>query len=304
MIARSEEAGEPLTASPKLSKPVTASSALQTATARLTAAGIERARRDARLLLSTILPGGAAALLREPEQILSRSELNQFQIAIGRRAKREPVSRVVGVREFWSLPFKISPDTLDPRPDSETLIEGILEWVQDRSRPLRILDLGTGTGCLLLALLSELPAARGLGVDISDEALAVARDNAGNLELAGRADFARHDWTMGLTGAWDIVLSNPPYIAEDEVALLEPEVSDYDPPGALIAGVDGLRDYRILIPGATDLLNASGLLALEVGRGQADSVEEMLLAAGLHSPWRKRDLSGVERCCFAVKVKK
>ncbi|TQV73223.1 peptide chain release factor N(5)-glutamine methyltransferase [Denitrobaculum tricleocarpae] len=304
MISRTEEAGEPLTASWDLSKHVTAASALRVATARLTAAGIEGARRDARLLLSTILPGGASALLREPEQVLSGSELSRFQAAIGRRAKREPVSRVVGVREFWSLPFRVSPDTLDPRPDSETLIEGILEWVQDTSKPLRILDLGTGTGCLLLALLSELPAACGLGVDISEEALAVARDNAGNLELSGRADFACHDWTKGLTGAWDIVLSNPPYITEGEAALLEPEVSDYDPPAALIAGVDGLRDYRILIPGAADLLPAHGLLALEVGRGQANSVEEMLLAAGLNSPWRKRDLSGVERCCFAVKVKK
>lgn len=283
---------------------VTASSALQEATARLTAAGIEGARRDARLLLKTILPGGASALLRDPEQILDQSELQKFETAISRRERREPVSRVIGVREFWSLPFNITPDTLDPRPDSETLIEGILDWVDDRSRPLRVLDLGTGTGCLLLALLSELPAASGLGVDASENALAVARENAGNLELASRAEFDCHDWTSGLTGSWDIILSNPPYISESEAAQLEPEVADYDPPQALVAGVDGLRDYRILIPGAAELLKPSGLLALEVGRGQAEAVDSILLASGLGSHWRKRDLSGVERCCFAVKLKK
>lgn len=283
---------------------VTASSALRAATERLTAVGIEGARRDARLLLTTILPGGASALLRDPDQILDQSLLQKFETAVSRRERREPVSRVIGVREFWSLPFKITPDTLDPRPDSETLIEGILEWVEDRSRPLRILDLGTGTGCLLLALLSELPAAGGLGVDASENALAVARENAGNLQLSSRAEFACHDWTSGLTGSWDIILSNPPYISESDAGQLDPEVADYDPPQALVAGVDGLRDYRILIPGAAGLLKPSGLLALEVGRGQAEAVDSILLASGLASPWRKRDLSGVERCCFAVKLKK
>lgn len=283
---------------------ITVSKALETATRRFAAAQIEGARRDARLLLSNVLPGGTAALLRDPERPLSQDELSRFEAAVRRREKREPVSRVIGLREFWSLSFKITPDTLDPRPDSETLIEGILERVENKSSPLRILDLGTGTGCLLLALLSELPAARGLGVDVSERALEVARENAQNLGLGRRADFEAHDWTDGVTGRWDIVLSNPPYIAEGEAAHLAPEVADYDPGQALIAGVDGLRDYRILIPGSVELLNDSGLLALEVGRGQADAVEAMLLESGLHSPWRKSDLAGVERCCFAVKVKK
>lgn len=291
-------------ASSTSSQCVTASSALRTATERLSAAGIEGARRDARLLLTRILPGGASALLLEPDQILSQSAVQKFETAISRRERHEPVSRVTGTREFWSLPFKITPDTLDPRPDSETLIEGILDWVEDRSRPLRVLDLGTGTGCLLLALLSELPAARGLGVDVSENALAVARDNAESLKFSSRAAFSCHDWTAGLTGPWDIILSNPPYISEGEAAHLEPEVANYDPPQALVAGVDGLRDYRILIPGAGELLSPSGLLALEVGRGQAEAVDSILLACGLGSLWRKRDLSGVERCCFAVKVKK
>ncbi len=285
-------------------QPVTASSALRLATERLAAAGIEGARRDARLLLSTILPGGASGLLREPDQILTPSDFQKFETAISRRERREPVSRVTGVREFWSLTFKITPDTLDPRPDSETLIEGVLDWVEDRARPLKILDLGTGTGCLLLALLSELPAASGLGVDSSENALQVARENAESLGLSSRAGFARHDWTAGVAGPWDIIVSNPPYISESDAEALEPEVANYDPRQALVAGEDGLRDYRILIPGAAELLGPSGLLALEVGRGQAGAVESMMLASGLGSSWRKCDLSGIERGCFAVKVKK
>ena len=285
-------------------EPVTAASALQAATHRLSAAGIEGARRDARLLLAEMLPGGASALLRDPEQILDRKLVQDFEAAVSRREQREPVSRVLGVREFWSLPFKITPDTLDPRPDSETLIEGILEWVEDKDGPLRILDLGTGTGCLLLALLSELPEARGLGVDISENALAVARENADRLELSGRADFVCRNWTTGLTGEWDVILSNPPYIRESDLAQLAPEVAQYDPVGALVSGVDGLRDYRILIPGAAELLKPSGLLGLEVGEGQARDVEALLLASGLQRPWRKRDLSGIERSCFCRQGKK
>ncbi len=286
------------------SQPVTASSALRIATERLAVARIEGARRDARLLLSAILPGGGSALLREPDQILSPSDFQKFETAIGRRERREPVSRVIGVREFWSLPFKITPDTLDPRPDSETLIEGILDWVDDRARPLKILDLGTGTGCLLLALLSELPAASGLGVDASENALLVARENAESLGFSSRVEFARHNWTAGVAGPWDIIVSNPPYISESDAEALEPEVANYDPRQALVAGEDGLRDYRILIPGAAELLGPSGLLALEVGRGQSGAVDSMMLASGLGSSWRKCDLSGIERGCFAVKVKK
>ncbi|WP_282604178.1 peptide chain release factor N(5)-glutamine methyltransferase [Pelagibius sp. Alg239-R121] len=283
---------------------ITAAEALNLASQRLKTAGIEGPRRDTRLLLAAILPGGASALLREPDKALTQSEQQAFEAVVCRREKREPVSRIFGEREFWSLTFKITPDTLDPRADSETLIEGILAWAEDKAQPLRILDLGAGTGCLLLALLSELPNARGLGVDMSRQALAVAEENARNLGLGSRADFACHDWTSGLIGTWDIILSNPPYIAESEIADLAPEVADYDPLQALTGGPDGLRDYRILIPEAAVLLKDSGLLALEVGVGQAEAVEAMLLDAGLGLPWRRCDLSGVERCCFAVKAKK
>lgn len=281
-----------------------AESALRTATARLTAAGVASARRDARLLLAAIVPGGASALLRDPQRILPLEEAARFESALARREKREPVSRIHGEREFWSLCFKVTPDTLDPRPDSETLIEGILEWAEDRTAPLRILDLGTGTGCLLLALLSELPNAVGCGVDSSDPALTVARENAESLGLSSRAEFQQGNWTAGLTSGWDVILSNPPYVADSEIGRLEPEVACYDPVTALAAGPDGLDDYRILIPGAARLLSPGGLMGLEVGRGQSEAVEAMMLAEKLVTSWRRCDLSGVERCCFAVKAKK
>lgn len=301
MIAAPET---PLAPAAKGISSVSLAAALADAAERLMAAGVDGARRDARLLLGAVVPGGASTLLRDPQRLLLQSEAQRFEAMLLRREKREPVSRIIGEREFWSLTFRITPDTLDPRPDSETLIEGILEWVGDRTRPLRVLDLGTGTGCLLLALLSELPNAMGRGIDISPEALAVARENAGSLGLACRADFACGDWTEGLDGKWDIILSNPPYIVETHVSDLAPEVSDYDPFQALAGGSDGLRDYRVLIPGAVGLMSPEALLALEVGAGQAAAVEAMMQANGLGFFWRRCDLSGVERCCFAVKAKK
>lgn len=300
MITRAD----PLPTGPARDDGLRVEGALRAATTRLSAAGIEAARRDARLLLSAIVPGGAPALLRDPDRLLSASEAKKFEAAVLRREKREPVSRILGEREFWSLKFEITPDTLDPRPDSETLVEAILDWVEDRTAALRILDLGTGSGCLLLALLSELPNALGTGVDMAEPALAVARRNAANLGLSGRSSFVQNNWTAGLAPGWDIILSNPPYVSESEIAGLEPEVTDYDPLTALAAGPDGLDDYRILIPGAAALLRPGGLLALEVGAGQSQAVEDMILAQGLVTPWRRCDLSGVERCCFAVKAKK
>ncbi len=291
-------------AEPSSQADLTVSALLHLATARLTAAGVESARRDARLLMAAVIPGGASALLRDPDRVLSLEEFTDFEAFLSRREQREPVSRILGRREFWSLNFKVTPDTLDPRPDSETLVEGVLAWIEDRSAPLRLLDLGTGSGCLLLALLSELPGAQGCGIDSSEAALSVARENAELLGLSARASFVRGDWTSGLTPGWDVILSNPPYIAESEVALLAPEVACYDPVTALTAGTDGLADYRILIPGAAALLQPGGLLALEVGTGQSGPVEAMMLAQGLALPWRRCDLSGVERGCFAVKAKK
>ncbi len=279
--------------------PASVARMLELAAARLRAAGVEGPRRDARLLLGAALGAGPELAIAHPERCLDGSERARFERLIARRAAREPVSRILGRRGFWSLEFKITPDTLDPRPDSETLVEAVLAQIDDRAAPLSILDLGTGSGCLLLALLAELPAARGLGVDISAAALEVARENARFLGLSVRARFERRDWAMGLGGFWQAIVSNPPYIKESEIEGLAPEVAHYDPNLALTAGLDGLDAYRALLPQAARLLERGGILALEVGEGQQEAVEALLVATGLTPLCRNRDLAGIERCLVA-----
>jgi release factor glutamine methyltransferase len=282
----------------------TLAAAVAGAAARLAAAGIEDPRRDARLLACRLLGGGPELLLAHPERPLSAAEAARIEAAVARRAAREPVSRILGEREFWSLPFGLNAATLDPRPDSETLVAAVLAELPDRRARLSLLDLGTGSGCLLLALLSELPAASGCGIDSSAAAVEQAGANAARLGLAARATFLRHSWTEGLelAGApWDVVVGNPPYIASGEIAALAPEVARYDPPAALDGGADGLAAYRALIPAACRTLRPGGLIALEVGEGQAQAVEALLAAAGLASLRRARDLAGVERCLLAAK---
>ena len=274
---------------------------LETAVARLRQSGVDDARRDARLLLAAALGDRPELVIGYPEMELGEPEAEAFAAMVARRAAREPVSRILGRREFWSLPFRISPATLDPRPDSETLVEAVLARIPDRTAALRVLDLGTGTGCLLLALLSELPRAEGLGTDISPEAVAVARANAADLGLADRARFGVADWGSGLTGSWQAIVSNPPYIMDREIAGLAPEVARYEPRTALSGGPDGLSSYRRIVPQAAGLLAAGGLLALEIGRGQGALVESILAAAGLKRLERAMDLAGIERCVLATR---
>lgn len=273
---------------------------------RLEAAGVEAGRRDARLLACRLLGGGPELLLAQGERELTPEETALIEAAIARRAAREPVSRILGEREFWSLSFGLNAATLDPRADSETLVEAVLAEIGDRRTPLRILDLGTGSGCLLLALLSELPQASGCGIDISAAAVAQAAANADRLGLSGRACFLAHSWGEGLTldgnpnvRHWDLIVSNPPYIASGEVAGLAREVAGFDPPAALDGGADGLEAYRALIPAAAAVLRLGGLLALEIGCGQAAAVEGLLQAAGLAPLRRAADLAGVDRCLLA-----
>ncbi len=277
----------------------TVEQALAAGGARLRDAGVEAPRRDALLLLAAMLAVAPDTLRMRPERPLDAAERSAFETVLARRAGREPVSRIVGVREFWSLPFKITRDTLDPRADSETLIDAVLARIGDRNAPLDILDLGTGSGCLLLALLSELPAARGLGVDISEAALQVARENAAALDLSGRANFLRASWGAALGGAWQVIVSNPPYILSGELPDLAPEVQDFDPPVALAGGPDGLDAYRALAPEIARLMAPGGLAALEIGTTQIDSVEMLLRAAGLQDVGRERDLAGNWRCLLA-----
>src|SRR5438876_4547157 len=215
--------------------------ALAAATAQLSAEGISQARREARLLIAAALDWDAARVIAFPDVELQAEVSRRLQDMIARRSAREPVSRILGYREFWSLRFDLSPDTLDPRPDSETLIEATLAALDDRERAYRVIDFGTGSGCLLLSLLSELPNAVGTGVDLSEGALDTARRNAATLGLAGRARFVCANWGEGLSGDCDVILANPPYIASVELGRLMPEVARYEPRLALDGGIGGPR---------------------------------------------------------------
>ena len=289
-----------------LTAPATVARTLTAAAVRLKEAGVEDPRRDARLLIAAAIEAGPERLIAEPERVLEDGEAARIEASIARRAAREPVSRILGRRGFWSLEFEITPDTLDPRPDSETLVAAVLARIEAQGlvgAPLTVLDLGTGSGCLLLALLSELPAATGLGLDISAAALEVARRNARKLGLSERARFVVGDWGAGLGGSWQLIVSNPPYITDGEIGDLAPEVARYDPRLALTAGSDGLDAYRKLLPRAASLLGRGGMLALEVGRGQQDAVTALLAASGLTPRGRYRDLGGIERCLLASRGK-
>lgn len=277
----------------------TVGQALDTAARSLRAAGVDGARRDARLLLAAALGLDPAAILARPERTLTPAERDRAAGLIARRGRGEPVSRILARREFWSLELAVCPDTLDPRPDSETLVDAVLTRLTDRGAALNVLDLGTGTGCLLLALLSELPAARGLGTDISPRALATARGNARRLGFASRTAFVADSWGRGLSGRWQVIVSNPPYIKDQDIPALAAEVAGFDPPSALAGGPDGLTAYRDLIPQAARLLAPDGWLALEIGRNQQDAVEDLLTRQGLRPEARIRDLAGIERCLLA-----
>lgn len=276
---------------------------LDGATARLHAAGVPGARRDARLLLAHVLGVGVEAILARPERPVTLSQSAAFDALRARRAAREPLSRILGEREFWGLSLRLSAATLDPRPDSETLVEAVLDGLPSRGDAGAVLDLGTGSGCLLLALLSALPKASGLGIDLDPAAVRTARDNARRLGLAGRARFAVGDWGETLAGGWKVIVSNPPYIREDAIDSLAPEVALYEPRRALDGGSDGLSAYRSLVPQLPRLLAPDGLAVLEVGAGQAAAVEALLAAAGLVSKGRRRDLAGLDRCVIATNAR-
>jgi release factor glutamine methyltransferase len=273
--------------------------AVADAAAKLAEAGITNARHEARLLVIEATGFAPATLIAEPRRSVAGEEASRLATLVARRAAREPLSRVIGWREFWSLRFALTADTLDPRPDSESLVAATLETadcIGGRDRAFAILDLGTGSGCLLLALLSELPRATGLGIDISGGALATAKANARSLGLAGRAEFARSDWGQGLARQFDFILCNPPYIPAGDVAGLEPEVARFEPPLALAGGPDGLAAYRRLAVVMPPLFASTGRAFVEVGAGQADAVDSILAEGGLMPLGRRCDLAGRPRC--------
>jgi len=269
--------------------------ALALATRRLAEAGVDSARLDARLLLTSVAGLSASAVLLDPGRTLAADAEAAFAALVDRRCRREPVSRILGKREFWSLDFAISLATLDPRPDSETVVEAVL--AQFPATPgRRVLDFGSGSGCLLLAVLSERPEWSGVGIDIAEDAVAISRANARTLGLDSRTRFVIGNWDKGLSGPFDVILSNPPYIASFEIPDLAPEVVKFEPRQALDGGEDGLDAYRALAPGIQRLLAPEGRAVLELGRGQADAVAGIMAGVGLAEIERRRDLRGVERC--------
>jgi release factor glutamine methyltransferase len=269
--------------------------ALKEAVALMKAAGLDTPVLDARLIVQHALGISWDTLYLKDDQPLNVAERVLLELDLGRRARHEPVSRIVGRRHFWTLELAVSPDTLDPRADTESLIEAVVTAIPERTRPLRILDLGTGTGAILLALLAEYPNAVGLGVDQSPGAIGVAQTNAESHKFSARASFAVGNWAESLSGLYDLILSNPPYIASGDLLGLPPEVREHDPVLALDGGVDGLDAYRALIPAIPRLLAPDGLAVLEVGIGQADSVCAIGVASGLNLVGRRSDLGGVER---------
>jgi release factor glutamine methyltransferase len=260
--------------------------------------GVEAPEPDARIIVGHVLGLDHAALAAQSGRLLATEEANAIAALAARRLTREPVARIVGCKEFWGLPFKLNDETLLPRPETETVVEAALAAVATdhrKPRPPRIADLGTGSGALLLALLSELPNASGIGTDISLAALGCARDNAAALGLCARASFVACDYGAAVKGPVDLLVSNPPYVARPDIAGLQPEVRDFDPRRALDGGPDGLDGYRSIASQARRLLAPEGLLVLELGWGQSAPVASIFAATGLAPTAWRHDLAGIVR---------
>ena len=269
-------------------------SALRQAARTLESAGVEAPLREARLLLLAALAIDAAALLRDPDAPLSPREAARFSAFLARRRAREPFARIVGRREFHGLDFDLVPATLVPRPDTETLVEAVRDEAVRRGldhRPARIVDLGVGSGAILAALLNLLPLASGLGIDASPQACAAAARNL-DRHAPGRAETRLGDWLSGIAERFDVIVSNPPYIASADIAALDPEVAGGEPALALDGGADGLCCYRSIAAGAGACLAPGGFLGVEIGAGQAADVGAIFGAAGFRRLAARADLGG------------
>lgn len=273
-----------------------AQDALRRAIPLLQGADVEDAARDARVLLAHALGIGHDRLTLKLQDDMSQAQEAVYDQALAARMARQPVAQITGRRLFWGLSFRVTRDTLDPRPETETLVAEALK------QPfLKVLDLGTGTGCILLSCLKGMPLARGLGTDISDAALQVAVGNTRDLGLQTQARFRKSDWFSDVAGSYDLIVSNPPYIAADEMPDLSPEVRDWEPHLALTPGGDGLDAYRIIVRGAGSRLMPGGRLLLEIGPKQGQAVVQLCQAAGLSDVRILADMDGRDRVVVAVK---
>ncbi|WP_314958164.1 peptide chain release factor N(5)-glutamine methyltransferase [Bradyrhizobium cosmicum] len=280
-------------------------SARRTLAAQLRSAQLDEAELDARILLGATLGLDLTGLMAQATRPLTEIEAARLAQHAGRRIAGEPVARILGTREFWGLPFRLSEATLVPRPDTETVVERALEIFREQqfSHPPRIADIGTGSGAILLALLHEIPGAFGVGTDLSLSALDTAQSNAAVLGLSGRAAFVACSYASALRGPFDLIVSNPPYIPSGEIPKLSIEVREHDPHLALDGGNDGYDAYRALIPQAAERLAPGGTLIVEAGRGQAGDIETLMTAAALlvdRPP--KADLAGIPRAVSARKM--
>ena len=283
---------------PGLKDGASVSEALQIIAQTFRAAGIDDADVDARVLAGHALHLDRARLVSQSDRVLEAREVNAISGLAARRLKREPVSRILGRKEFWSLALAITSDVLVPRPETETVVEGALDFVVRnglRMEKLRILDIGTGSGALLVALLNELPNATGIGTDISRAALEAAQINVAQFGFESRSSLIACDMAAGVQGQFDLVVSNPPYIARGQIASLAPEVRDYDPMMALDGGDDGLTAYRSISADAKRILAQGGRLFVEIGAGQEPAVRELFTNAGLVVGIARNDLAGTPR---------
>lgn len=261
---------------------------------RFEMAGIDSPVIDARLLLEKGADVARIEIITDPRRALTQAQVDAVETLVARRLKREPVAHIVGYKAFWTLNLRVSRDVLIPRPETELLVEAALAMIAP-DQEARVLDLGVGSGAILLSVLNDRPNARGVGVDASEAALLVARANAEALGLGDRIELRQGDWCAGLAESFDLVLSNPPYIPTGDIDGLQPEVSQHEPRLALDGGPDGLDAYRTIIAQLPKVLRPGGALALEVGAGQADAVAALATAAGLNILPHKADLAGIDR---------
>ncbi|MEH2524769.1 MULTISPECIES: peptide chain release factor N(5)-glutamine methyltransferase [unclassified Bradyrhizobium] len=274
--------------------------------AQFKSAAIDSAELDARILTGHALGLDLTGLISAAQRQLRRNESARLEAFARRRLAGEPVARILGEKEFWGLPLQLSSATLVPRPDTETVVELALELLRaggSLDRALRIADLGTGSGAILLALLSELPAAQGFGTDTAEAALQTASANAARAGLSERATFVACDYASGLSGPFDLIVSNPPYVRTADIGGLAVDVRKYDPPAALDGGADGLDAYRALVPQAAGLLAPGAALVVEAGEGQSAQIQALMAAAGLMpvvAP--KADLAGIPRAVAGHKT--